>query len=75
MLGTPDGDWVSMGIPSDGSYDIEEGVVFGFPVTCSNGSYEIVQGLDMNDFSRARLEVTVNELGDERATIKQLGLV
>ena len=75
VLGTPDGDWVSMGIPSDGSYDIEEGVIFGFPVTCSNGSYEIVQGLDVNDFSRARLEVTVNELGDERATIKQLGLV
>jgi malate dehydrogenase len=75
VLGTPDGDWVSMGIPSDGSYDIEEGVIFGFPVTCSNGSYEIVRGLDMNDFSRARLEVTVNELGDERATIKQLGLV
>ena len=75
VLGTPDGDWVSMGIPSDGSYDIEEGVIFGFPVTCSNGTYEIVQGLDMNDFSRARLEVTVNELGDERATIKQLGLV
>ena len=75
VLGTPDGDWVSMGIPSDGSYDIEEGVIFGFPVTCSNGSYEIVQGLDVNDFSRARLEVTVNELRDERATIKQLGLV
>jgi malate dehydrogenase len=75
VLGTPDGDWVSMGIPSDGSYDIEEGVIFGFPVTCSNGSYEIVQGLDVNDFSRARLEVTVKELGDERATIKQLGLV
>ncbi len=75
VLGTPDGDWVSMGIPSDGSYDIEEGVIFGFPVTCSNGSYEIVQGLAVNDFSRARLEVTVNELRDERATIKQLGLV
>ena len=75
VRGTPDGDWVSMGIPSDGSYEIEEGVIFGFPVTCSDGSYEIVQGLDMNEFSRARLEVTVNELGDERATIKQLGLV
>src|SRR5262249_52830309 len=75
VRGTPVGDWVSMGIPSDGSYGIEEGVIFGFPVTCSNGSYEIVQGLDMNEFSQARLEVTVNELGDERATIKQLGLV
>jgi malate dehydrogenase len=75
VRGTPEGDWVSMGIPSDGSYGIEEGVIFGFPVTCSNGSYEIVQGLDMNEFSQARLEVTVNELADERATIKQLELV
>ncbi len=75
VLGTPDGDWVSMGIPSDGSYGIDEGLIFGFPVTCSNGSYEIVQGLDLNDFSRSRLEVTVNELKDERETIKRLELV
>jgi malate dehydrogenase len=75
VLGTPDGDWVSMGIPSDGSYDIEEGLIFGFPVTCSNGSYEIVQGLDLSDFSRSRLEVTVNELKDERETIKRLELL
>jgi malate dehydrogenase len=75
VLGTPDGDWVSMGIPSDGSYGTEEGLIFGFPVTCSNGSYEIVQGLDLNDFSRSRLELTVNELKDERETIKQLELV
>jgi len=75
VLGTPDGDWVSMGIPSDGSYGIDEGLISGFPVTCSNGSYEIVQGLELNDFSRARLEVTVNELGDEAETIKRLGLV
>jgi malate dehydrogenase len=75
VLGTPDGDWVSMGIPSDGSYDIEEGLIFGFPVTCSNGSYEIVQGLDLSDFSRSRLEVTVNELKDERETIRRLELL
>jgi malate dehydrogenase len=75
VLGTRDGDWVSMGIPSDGSYGIDEGLIAGFPVTCSNGTYEIVQGLELNDFSRARLEVTVNELNDERETIKQLGLV
>jgi malate dehydrogenase len=75
VLGTPDGDWVSMGIPSDGSYGIEEELIFGFPVTCSNGSYEIVQGLDLNDFSRSRLEVTVNELKEERETIKRLELV
>ncbi len=52
VTGTPEGDWVSMGIPSDGSYGVEEGVIFGFPVTCSGGSYEIVQGLDLNDFSK-----------------------
>jgi malate dehydrogenase len=75
VRGTPDGDWVSMGIPSDGSYGIGEGLIFGFPVTCSNGSYEIVQGLDLNDFSRSRLDVTVNELNDERETIKRLDLV
>jgi malate dehydrogenase len=64
-----------MGIPSEGSYGIPEGVIFGFPVTCSGGSYEIVQGLDLNDFSKARLDVTVNELEDERETVKQLDLI
>jgi malate dehydrogenase len=75
VLGTPGGDWVSMGIPSDGSYGVEEGLIFGYPVTCSNGAYEIVQGLDLNDFSRSRLDVTVNELKDERETVKELDLV
>ena len=75
VMGTPEGDWVSMGIPSDGSYGVEEGVIFGFPVTCSGGSYEIVQGLDLNDFSKSRLDVTVNELQDERETVKQLDLI
>jgi malate dehydrogenase len=75
VLGTPDGDWVSMGIPSDGSYGIDEGLISGFPVTCSNGSYEVVQGLELNDFSGSRLEATVNELKDERETIKRLELV
>ena len=75
VMGTPEGDWVSMGIPSDGSYGVEEGVIFGFPVTCSGGSYEIVQGLDLNDFSQSRLDVTVNELQDERETVKQLDLI
>jgi malate dehydrogenase len=74
VLGTPEGDWVSMGIPSDGSYGIDEGLIFGFPVTCSGGSYKIVQGLDLNDFSQARLDVTVKELKDERETVKQLDL-
>jgi malate dehydrogenase len=75
VLGTPEGDWVSMGIPSDGSYGVEEGLIFGFPVTCSGGSYEIVQGLELNDFSQSRLDVTVNELRDERETVKQLELI
>ena len=75
VMGTTDGDWVSMGIPSEGSYGIPEGVIFGFPVTCSGGSYEIVQGLDLNDFSKSRLDVTVNELQDERETVKQLDLI
>lgn len=75
VLGTSEGDWVSMGIPSDGSYGVDEGLISGFPVTCSNGSYEVVQGLDVNDFSRSRLETTVNELKDERETIKRLELV
>jgi malate dehydrogenase len=75
VLGTPAGNWVSMGIPSDGSYGIDEGLIFGFPVTCSRGSYEIVEGLDLNDFSKARLDVTVNELKGERDTVKQLDLI
>ena len=75
VLGTPDGDWVSMAIPSDGSYDVPEGLISSFPVTCSNGSYEIVQGLEVSDFSRSRIEVTVNELGEEREAVKQLDLI
>ena len=75
VRGTPDGDWVSMGIPSDGSYGVDEGLIFGFPVTCSGGSYEIVQGLELNDFSKSRLDVTVNELKDERETVKRLDLI
>jgi malate dehydrogenase len=75
VLGSADGDWVSMGIPSDGSYGVDDGLICGFPVTCSNGSYEVVQGLELNDFSQSRLETTVKELGEERATITRLELV
>lgn len=75
VLGTTDGDWVSMGIPSDGSYGIDEGLIFGFPVTCSGGSYQVVQGLEMNEFSQSRLDVTADELKDERETIKRLDLI
>jgi malate dehydrogenase len=75
VLGTAEGDWVSMGIPSDGSYGVDEGLIFGFPVTCSGGSYQVVPGLEMNEFSQSRLDVTVNELQEERETVKRLDLI
>jgi malate dehydrogenase len=75
VLGTPAGDWVSMAIPSDGSYGVEEGIISSFPVTTSNGSYEVVQGLEINEFSQSRIDATVNELKDEREAVRQLGLV
>jgi malate dehydrogenase len=75
VLGTAEGDWVSMAIPSDGSYGVAEGVISSFPVTCSNGSYEIVQGLEIDDFSRQRIDTTVNELQEERQAVEQLGLI
>jgi malate dehydrogenase len=70
--GSRDGDWVSMGIPSDGSYAIPEGVIYGYPVTCKNGSYQIVQGIDLSDFSRSRMQATLKELHEERDSIKHL---
>ncbi len=75
LLGTPDGDWVSMAIPADGSYGVEEGVISSFPVTCSGGSYEVVQGLDIDEFSRGRIDATVAELREEREAIETLGLI
>ena len=74
-LGTPDGDWVSMGIPSDGSYGVPEGIISSFPVTCANGEYSIVQGLEINDFSRARIDASTAELAAERDTVSGLGLI
>ena len=71
-LGTPDGDWVSMGIPADGSYGIEPGIIYSYPVRCSGGKYEIVQGLDVDDFSRGRMDETEKELREERAAIEEL---
>lgn len=71
-LGTEDGDWVSMGIPSDGSYDIEPGVIYGYPVTCKDGKYTIVQGLEINEFSRAKMDATEKELREEREAVKDL---
>nr|AII25877.1 NADH-malate dehydrogenase [Neoporphyra haitanensis] len=72
VLGTPAGDWTSMGIPSDGSYGIEEGLVYSFPVTTNNGNYEIVQGLDLSDFSRAKMKATEDELKEEAAAIRKV---
>ena len=71
-LGTHGTDWVSMGIPADGSYGIEPGVVYSFPVRCANGQYEIVQNLDINAFSRGRMDATETELREERAAIEHL---
>ena len=74
-LGTPDGDWVSMAIPSDGSYGIPEGIISSFPVTCEAGEYEIVQGLELDDFSRSRIDASADELVNERDTVSGLGLI
>jgi len=71
-LGTPDGDWVSMGIPSDGSYGIEEGLMYSFPVTCKNGQYSIVQDLPVSEFSRARMDATAQELREERDAVLKI---
>jgi malate dehydrogenase len=72
VLGTPEGDWVSMGIPSDGSYDIEDGLICGFPCTCSSGEWKIVDGLEIDDFSRERIDASVEELKSERDAVKGL---
>ena len=71
-LGTEAGDWVSMGIPSDGSYGIEPGVIYGYPCTCKDGKYEIVQGLEIGEFSRARMDATEKELREEREAVQDL---
>jgi malate dehydrogenase len=75
VLGTPEGDWVSMGVVSDGSYGIPEGVISGFPCTCADGEYSIVQGLDIDAFSRARIDKSTGELVDERDAVRELGLI
>jgi malate dehydrogenase len=72
MLGTPSGDWVSMAVPSDGSYGIPEGVIYSYPVTCKGGEYGIVQGLDINEFSRGKMQATHRELLEEREGVKDL---
>jgi len=72
VKGSPDGDWLSMGVPSDGSYGIPPGVIYGYPVTCRNGEYQIVQGLAVNEFSRGRMDATHKELLEERDGVKEL---
>jgi malate dehydrogenase len=72
FAGTPEGDWVSMAVPADGSYGIKEGVMYSYPVTCRNGEYQIVQGLSIDDFSRQRMDITDKELREERAGVKDL---
>jgi len=74
-LGTPAGDWVSMAVPSDGSYGVPEGLISGFPVTCAGARYEIVQGLEIDEFSRGRIDASVAELEGERDAVAGLGLI
>ena len=75
VLGTPDGDWVSMAVPSDGSYGVAEGIISSFPCTCSGGAYQIVQGLDIDDYSRGKIDASVAELVDERSAVEELDLL
>ena len=70
--GSPDGGWLSMGLPSDGSYGIPEGVIYSYPVTCGGGAYDIVQGLDIDEFSRVKMDATLKELQEERDAITDL---
>ena len=71
-LGTPEGNWVSMAVPADGSYGIEPGIIYSFPCVCKDGDYEIVQGLDVDEFSRARMDATDAELREERQAVEDL---
>ena len=75
VKGTPEGNWVSMGVPSDGSYGVPEGLMSSFPCVCRDGKWEIVQGLDIDDFSRGRIDASVAELAEERDAVTELGLI
>jgi malate dehydrogenase len=75
VQGTDSGNWVSMAVCSDGSYGVDEGLISSFPCTCTGGEWKVVEGLEHNDFSREKIEATVNELREERDTVKELGLV
>ncbi|WP_332643660.1 malate dehydrogenase [Aeromicrobium sp.] len=75
LFGTPEGDWASMAVVSDGSYGVPEGLIYSFPVTTKGGDWSIVQGLEIDDFSRARMDATAAELIEERDAVKELGLI
>jgi len=75
VLGTPEGDWVSMAVASEGGYGVPEGLISSFPVTCADGAWSVVQGLEIDDFSRARIDASVAELGEERDMVRGLGLI
>ena len=75
VSGTPEGDWVSMAVPSDGSYGVPEGLMSSFPCTCKDGEWSIVQGLEVDDFSRARIDASVAELAEERDAVREMGLI
>jgi malate dehydrogenase len=75
MLGSPEGDWVSMSVPSDGAYAVDEGLISSFPCTCEGGEWSIVDGLEIDDFSRPRIDASVAELREERDAVTQLGLI
>ena len=75
VLGTAEGDWVSMAVPSDGSYGVPEGIISSFPCTVKDGAYSIVQGLEIDEFSQGKISASVAELEDERNAVKELGLI
>lgn len=75
LFGTPSNDWVSMSVVSEGDYGIPEGLIYSFPVTCANGDYKVVDGLEINDFSRAKMDASAAELEDERKAVTELGLI
>lgn len=75
LFGTPENDWVSMSVVSEGQYGIPEGLIYSMPVTCSNGDYKVIEGLEINDFSRAKLDASAAELEEERKTVTELGLI
>src|SRR5690349_1993553 len=75
LFGTPEGDWASMAVVSDGSYDVPEGLIYSFPVTTQDGDWSIVQGLEIDEFSRTRMDASVAELADEKAAVTDLGLI